>query len=99
MPLPAGILKNMKTRRFHPIVFRPWPKPSGDGDVVPHESTGHHPTGFETIEAARTWLAEDPDYKDIYKDSGRVWEWCGDDTPAITCDFSLSKYGNAVQAV
>lgn len=93
MPLPAGILKNTKTGRFHPIVFRPGPRPSDDGDIVRHKSLGHHPDGFETIDAARASLAERPGYKD----SGLEWEWNGEETPAITCDFSLSAYGNTPQ--
>ncbi len=94
MPLPAGILKNTKTGRFHPIVFRPGSRPSAqDNDIVRHKSVGHHPAGFDTIEAARASLAERPEYKD----SGLEWEWNGEETPATTCDFSLSEYGNAVQ--
>jgi len=83
---PTGILKNMATNRFHPISFRLAPTPSSSGEDVGqrYKSLGHHTEGFDTLEAAKRWVSE----KDNTKDIGMIWEWDGKDTPAMVQWFS-----------
>jgi hypothetical protein len=83
---PTGILQNTKTGRFHPIAFRPAPLPSeADRDMgaLRHKSIGHHTAGFETLELAKADIADRG-----WKDCGTVWEWDGEDVPAMIEWFS-----------
>jgi hypothetical protein len=86
---PAGILQNRKTGRFHPIVFRLSPRPSSDDSdkVQRFKSAGHHTEGLATLEEAKTFIVDRPDWKD----SGAVWSWDGDDVPAMVQDFDTSE--------
>lgn len=83
----AGILRNTATGRFHPIFFRPAPKPSETGEkVCRHKSIGHHTDGLDTIEKARDFINSTNS-----EDSGLVWEWDGTDVPAMTWLFELKS--------
>lgn len=46
-----AMLINIKTNRWHPIVFREAPLPGGGGPRR-HKSKGHHTMGFDTREEA-----------------------------------------------
>ena len=49
-----GMLMNTATGRWHPILFRPAPAPSGDvHGFERYRSKGHHTEGFDTEPAAR----------------------------------------------
>lgn len=81
---PAGILINKKTRRFHPIVFRPAPRPSESfGEPCRHKSIGHHTEGFDTREEANAEIESQPSWNQ----TGCVWEWSGEDIPAFSWIF------------
>lgn len=62
--LPAGLLKNIKTGRFHPILFRPGPAPSSspEDDSQRYKSSGHHTEGFDTLEAANEFIGVCDDF-------------------------------------
>jgi len=89
MKLPGGILTNKATGRFHPIVFRWGPAPSGplDGGVERYKSLGHHTDGFDTLEEAQATFKEGGMLSEGYYDSGMQWMWGGDDIPAIVAWF------------
>jgi len=86
---PTGILRNTKTNRFHPIVFRPGPAPSSspEDDSQRYKSRGHHTEGFDTLDEAKSCIAECEDWCD----TGVEWEWDGEDIPAIVSWFSVSS--------
>ncbi len=86
---PAGILKNAKLDRFHPILFRYGPAPSSDAsdDVQRYKSSGHHTAGFDTEEEAKAFISE----LGGYANTGCVWEWDGEDIPAIVQWFSTTS--------
>jgi hypothetical protein len=83
---PAGILKNTKTGRYHPILFRRAPMPgNSDADLAlqRYKSAGHHTAGFATLEEAQSDLARPQYAEQGYKDSGAIWEWDGENVPAM----------------
>lgn len=80
---PTGLLKNIATGRFHPILFRPAPMPGnadGESPAQRYRSKGHHTTGFATVEEAVTYVKANPDFTW----TERVWEWDGTGVPALT---------------
>lgn len=86
----AAIISNTETGRFHPIYFRPAPRPSDDaveGETCRHRSLGHHTIGFETLEAAQDFIAED----DSAWPTGIVFRWSGEGIPAATLDLPLER--------
>jgi len=93
MKYPTGYLMNAKTGRCHPISFRLGPAPSSspDDDVQRYKSLGHHTAGFDTIEQAREWVVSyrTDDFEMI--DIGTVWEWDGEDVPAMVQWFGRSS--------
>lgn len=82
-------LHNLKTDRYHPILFRESPQPSWKpGDAfVRSKSAGHHTKGFDTREEA---LAE---CKSIAERQGaklcieKDFPWDGEDIPAMVVFF------------
>lgn len=80
---PAGILTNTATGRFHPIVFRMAPLP-GDSDIPRYKSMGHHTDGFDSLEDAEKHIA----LQSEWTDTGRRWEWSGEDVPAMVEYFA-----------
>jgi hypothetical protein len=88
--LHAAILSNAESGRFHPIYFRPAPRPSDDaveGETCRHRSLGHHTLGFETLEAAQGFIAED----ESAWPTGIVLNWSGQGIPAVTLDLPLDR--------
>ena len=87
---PVGMLKNIATGRFHPIIFRPGPAPSSrdEEDVQRYKSAGHHTGGFDNLEAAQAWVKEHVQWHlfDV------VWEWDSEreSVPAIVHWFAMS---------
>jgi hypothetical protein len=84
----AAILKNDDTGRYHPILFRPAPRPSDDveeGKACRHRSVGHHTDGFDTVEKAQEMVGQRPDLFD----TGLLLTWDGFETPACTLDLPL----------
>jgi hypothetical protein len=91
---PCGILTNTATGRFHPIVFRPAPMPSGadlDAGMQRHKSLGHHTEGFDVIEDAVAFIASKPGQYD----TGMRGEWDGADVPAMVMWFSAEAPAHA----
>lgn len=89
MLYPAGILKNTDTGRYHPIIFRPPPTPSGDYDsaIQRYKSKGHHTIGCDTIEEAHKSIRDNSSFID----SGALYEWDGKEIPAMTDWFNLGS--------
>jgi len=89
MSSPVGFLKNAQTNRYHPIIFRPAPPPSGDEDLTAkrYRSAGHHTEGFVTLEEALECVRQQPQLTNV----SVVWEWDGKDIPAMTEWFSLAQ--------
>lgn len=78
--LPAGLLHNLATSRWHPIIFRYNPPPSGDLEYARrYKSIGHHTKGFDMLAEAQAHIAEHADWVDTHI----VWDWTGEDTPAM----------------
>ena len=93
----AAILKNEATRRYHPILFRPSPRPSdevGEGRVCRHRSSGHHTDGFDTVEEAQVMIWQSPDLVD----AGLLLSWDGVKIPATTLDLPLLGENGAAPA-
>jgi len=86
---PCGMLKNTATGRFHPIVFRYAPPPSGDlsGGFRRYKSIGHHTKGFDTLEEAITHVKEHSEWEW----TEMVWEWDGEGVPAMVEWFAEPK--------
>lgn len=86
MRSPAGVLQNEKTGRFHAIFFRLSPRPSSEptDNGQRYKSAAHHTDGSATLDEARAFIGNYPDYKDV----GAVWKWDGDGVPAIVQDFA-----------
>ncbi len=89
MSNPVGFLLNTKTNRYHPIIFRPAPPPSGDEDLAAqrYRSAGHHTDGFATLEEAQESVSQQPELTNV----SVVWEWDGEGVPAMTEWFSLAQ--------
>ncbi len=88
---PVGMLRNLATGRFHPIVFRPAPAPSEDigAKVSRYRSRGHHTEGFATHEEALASIRAVASWSW----RGVEWEWDGTDIPTITTWFSVVPEG------
>jgi hypothetical protein len=82
-------LRNSKTGRWHPILFREEPLPGPAPEVVRHKSRGHHTEGFESQEAAddhsRNELAPRVEGARLALDT--VIEWDGEGIPAVVHFF------------
>lgn len=88
MMIYAAILKNGATGRYHPILFRPSPRPSDDpepGRVCRHRSSGHHTDGFDTVEEAQEMIWQSPNLTD----ADLLLDWDGRELPATTLDLPL----------
>lgn len=82
-----AILKNEKTGRYHPVFFRPAPRPSDDvaeGKVCRHKTLGHHTEGFENLDLAIDWI---DGLGSAVWPTGIVYRWSGEDFPAMHMDF------------
>lgn len=74
-------LVNFATDRFHPILFRLSPTPSG---IQRYKSKGHHTIGFDTFEEAEKHVLEEM----VPKLGGarvvsNVYDWDGEGVPAM----------------
>lgn len=74
---PTTVMKNTATGRFHPISYRPAPRPSesadlGAGTVCRHKSIGHHTDGFDTLEEAVEWIEKNEGAR--YVDTLEGWD-------------------------
>lgn len=87
---PAGLLHNMANDRWHPIIFRPSPRPSDtEKDTsIRFRSSYHHTDGFVTRKIATEFIAS----QDDWKNTSVEWEWDGIESPHMTCDFCLQKF-------
>jgi hypothetical protein len=86
----AGVLENVSTKRFHPIVFIPAPMPGGADETLSaqrYKSKGHHTVGFDTLNEAQAHITAQAEWRD----SGLVWGWDGVDTPAMVEWFSFAE--------
>lgn len=78
---PAGILRNAKTGRFHPVLFYPSPMPA----EVPlrygqHLAKGHYNEGFDSHQDAVSFVRA---HHSLF-DTRMTWEWDGVALPALT---------------
>ena len=93
-------LHNVKTNRYHPIMFQERPLPSSEKNsvLVRSKSVGHHTEGFSTRDEAIKEckkLAMDINARlSILKD----FPWDGEDIPAIVVFFS-EKDGEVVPII
>jgi hypothetical protein len=86
---PVGYLHNKVRGTFHPIVFRPSPRPSdGEDTTCRFRSAGHHTEGFATFELAKDLVSKNPKWKEC----GIVWSWDGVSSPHMSQDFDTSLY-------
>lgn len=62
MTYPTTILVDIRNDRYHPMPYRPCPRPSEGvpavGTVCRHKSIGHHTEGFATMEEAEKHIEE-----------------------------------------
>ena len=81
--LPCGMLVNTSTtpHRYHPIIFRYSPPPSGDltSGTRRYKSAGHHTAGFDTVEEAMACIQG----QTSWQWTGLAWEWNGEGVPAM----------------
>jgi hypothetical protein len=96
------ILHNLKTNRWHPILFWECPLPSGElGDGLRWKSKGHHTNGFDSRHEAihsddsgvMALCASQYGAKEggeVYYDITHDVEWDGEETPAMVMMFVLS---------
>jgi len=87
---PVGLLHNTSDAFWHPIIFRPAPRPSDtENDVlIRFRSSAHHTNGFAKKELALRFLGE----HDNWKDTGLEWEWDGSGLPNMTYDFCPREF-------
>ena len=95
-------LHNLKDERWHPIVFRLNPTPSG---MNRYKSVGHHTVGFDTREASiqecqnivdrtlkeNSFVGADPKLC-----IGKDFPWDGEDIPAMTAYFGEDDDGKTI---
>jgi hypothetical protein len=80
MSYPAGLLHNTSTDRWHPILFRHAPPPSGDvTSASRYKSIGHHTEGFKSKQEALDHIKAN----DTLEWMNTVWDWDGSETPAM----------------
>ncbi len=90
MKIPAGILTNKKTGRFHPVFFRADPSDGCFGeDKRRYRAFSYHPEGFSAMTEAEDWLSKQDTVRDM--GVGSRWEWRGDMGPAITYWYRQSE--------
>lgn len=85
----TAMLHNEATDRYHPICFRPVPRPSDDygpGRFCRHRSAGHHEQGFDSLDAAKEWLNQ---YPDQFHQIDVLLKWDGAVEPATTLDLEM----------
>lgn len=87
-----GNLHNLKTNRYHPILFQYKPLPGGDGPNR-WKSSAHHTDGFDTREQALEFIRSD-DKRNAALAIERDFSWDGEDIPAMVVFFSQQDSDN-----
>lgn len=89
MSYPTTILRNTATERYHPMPFRPSPRPSDDmsDGYCRYRSIGHHTEGFDTLKDAIAHITESPN---ALIPTGVLIEWDGESSPHSTMDFQIA---------
>jgi len=93
IPDAVGILISEKTGKFHPILFRISPPPSGGPDGTHRlKSIGHHTEGFMTKEEAIADIDTNEKIKDVHRmEEDLLWQ--KEESPAVVCyvdhDFNI----------
>ena len=90
-------LHNMKTDRYHPIMFQERPQPSyKEGDkLIRSKSAGHHTLGFDTRDEAITECKKLAEKTNARLCISKDFPWDGEDTPAMVIFFG-EKDGETV---
>ena len=93
-------LHNIKTNRYHPIIFMENPQPSykpGDS-CIRSKSVGHHTIGFDTREQALADCRELAEgyYKGATLCLAKDFAWDGEHTPAMVVFFSKNSAGETI---
>lgn len=95
------MLKNIVTKKYHPILFWECPPPSGNlGDGLRWKSKGHHTTGFtdrdEAVKGAMDLVKQSHDmlvigsvYYQLGEENDAVWD--NTEMPAAVQTFALSQ--------
>lgn len=87
-----ALLLNTKTNRWHPIVFveSPLPGPHTPDKPIRHKSKMHHTGGFDTREEAEAEAKNEiaPKLEIVRLELETVFEWDGNDIPAMTHFFA-----------
>lgn len=83
--MPAwGMLFNINTRRYHPILFHGAPFPGGV-DAGRYRSHGHHTNGVDTLEEAIEWIKiNSTKIVGGVKYYTPIMHWDGHDMPALS---------------
>ena len=86
----AAMLKNLKTGRWHPIIFEEYPFHS-ETSLVRMKSCGHHTKGFDKREDAVNSFSDEQkkDFVRILMDEDIPWD--GEGTPAMVGFLSNEK--------
>ena len=84
-----GNLHNLKTDRYHPIVFDSRPLPSDDGSerMTRYKSRGHHTAGFDIREEAIEDCRSLCDKMGSLDCTEKDFPWDGEDIPAMVVFF------------
>jgi hypothetical protein len=82
---PTSLIRNYVSGRWHPILFRPAPLPSGadiDSGCLRYRSKGHHTEGFATKDEAVAWIKDHSDTMTFLE--GVEFCWDGNGVPTVT---------------
>jgi len=87
--IPAALVRKTISGRYHPILFRLQPDPTGKVVVGKwrYRSFQHHVRGFETVEEARAHIATQP----RWHDTGAIIDWVHPAPPMLIEWFSLEQ--------
>lgn len=90
-------LHNVKTDRYHPIMFQERPQPSyKEGDkLVRSKSVGHHTNGFDSRDEAITECKKLSGEYNTRLCLSKDFPWDGEDVPAMVVFFG-EKEGEVV---
>lgn len=90
----VGMIHNVKTDRWHPVIFRDAPMPGPNGYALGRvRSHGHHTTGFATRAEAEANVECHGHLQGVPFDRYCVYEWDGEGIPALT---GIATGGNLI---
>lgn len=90
----VGMIHNVKTDTWHPVIFRDAPMPGPDGYKLGRvKSHGHHTTGFATRAEAEADVEQHPHLQGVPFDREWVYEWDGEGIPALV---AIARDGKVV---